>query len=76
MIIFISFQVRYTVFINSSSFDSRLMASQLGPVLSVRPSISASVGIVINIMNYRFLTTETNYKAFYIFRCFLTQPHQ
>ena len=47
MIIFISFQVRYTVFINSSSFDSRLMPSQLGPALSVRPSISASVGIAL-----------------------------
>ena len=27
-----------------------------------------------DIMNYRFLTTETNSKALYIFRCFLTQP--
>ena len=32
--------------------------------------------IAIDIMNYRFLTTETNSKALYIFRCFLTQPHQ
>ena len=30
----------------------------------------------IFIMNYRFLTIETNSKALYIFRCFLTQPHQ
>ena len=28
------------------------------------------------IMNYKFLTTETNSKALNIFRCFLTQPHQ
>ena len=30
----------------------------------------------LDIINYWFLTTETNLKALYIFRCFLTQPHQ
>ena len=29
-----------------------------------------------DIMNDRFLATETNSKALYIFHCFLTQPHQ
>ena len=29
-----------------------------------------------DMMNYKFLTTETNSKALYIYRCFLTQPHQ
>ena len=28
------------------------------------------------IINYGFLTTETNLKALYIFHCFLIQPHQ
>ena len=30
---------------------------------------------IINVINYRFLTTETNFKALYIFRRFLPLPH-
>ena len=29
--------------------------------------------LVIHVINYRFLTTETNFKAWYIFHCFLHQ---
>ena len=31
---------------------------------------------VPGIIDFRFLTTETNLKALYIFLCFLTQSHQ
>ena len=31
---------------------------------------------VPGIIDFRFLTTETNLKALYIFLCFFTQPHQ
>ena len=31
---------------------------------------------ISDIINYRFLTTETNSRALYIFHCFLRQPHQ
>ena len=34
------------------------------------------IDIWSGIMNYKFLTTETNSKALNTFRCFLTQPHQ
>ena len=38
--------------------------------------VRIAAGVTTGIMNYKFLTTETNSKALYIFRRFFTRPHQ
>ena len=43
-----------------------------GNLAGERKGINDSPGTI----TYRFLTAETNLKALYIFRCFLTQPQQ
>jgi hypothetical protein len=39
---------------------------------NLKTALTLSSGIPIYVMNHRFLTTETNLKALYIFRCLFT----
>ena len=60
---------------------NRPIEVQVGGRSVVCKDIEQTVSIVDEegkflLINYRFLIIETNLKALYIFRCFLTKPHQ
>ena len=59
---------------------NRPIEVQVGGRSVVCKDIEQAVSIVDEegkflIINYRFITIETNLKALYIFHCFFTQPH-